>query len=132
MLPQTLLCLVSAILATAQIRQRLALESVTLVDARQNLRSFSFPSQQPLTVSVAVCASTSPTPRFFVTNGSDEDPDPGPAGGDNVVEIPLSFGQGRWRGAFPNGGVLAVDFGEAERVPFEVALSISGTPLSLI
>ena len=132
MLPQTLLCLVSAFLATAQTRQRLALGSITFVDELQNLRSFSIPTQQPLTVSVAVCASTSQVPRFFVTNGSDGDPDPGPSGGDNVIEIPLSFGQGSWRGAFPNGGVLAVDFGGRERVPFEIALSISGTSLSLI
>ncbi len=122
MLPSTLLSLISLILSThAQSRIPLSLNSVTFSNSAS---SFSIPGQDELTVTVALCSASSPSPRFFVSNGTNSaiEGDPGPAGGEDIHEITLQDGFGNWTGAFPSGGVLAVE-GLPPGASFEVGVS---------
>lgn len=128
MLPEGLLCLLSASLAFAQSRTSLPINKVTSLNTlRLPLSpSFSIPKQDstsPLAVSVALCSDASTVPRFFVSNVSnwDSQDDPGPTNGG--IEIQLSDGQGNWTGLFPDGGILALDRNGAGAVDFEIGIS---------
>jgi calcium channel MID1 len=131
MLPESLICLLTATLAYAQARQRLELNQVTSLNTQglPQPPSFAIPQQQKLSISVAICSDSTPLPRFFVSNisSSDSQDDPGPNGGPNVFEIALGRGQGNWTGTFVNGGIIAVDSNGASGVPFEIGVSDSGT-----
>lgn len=127
MLPQTLLCLLSAAIVAAQNRQQLSLNAVAPFTPQTlpNPPVFTLPSSDLLAVSVAVCSgdSQSGLPRFFVTNDTSAGT-PGPGGGSNVFEIVLNKGLGNWTGIGANGGVLAIE--NAGQISFEVGLSSSG------
>ncbi|KAJ3500903.1 hypothetical protein NLJ89_g9583 [Agrocybe chaxingu] len=132
MLPESLLCLISATLAFAQARQQLTLDSVASFNTlRLNPPSFSIPQEERLAVSIALCSVTNSQPRFFVSNisNSDAQSDPGPAGGTSVFEIKLVDGLGSWAGGFPNGGLLSVQSSDADGFSFDVGLSTNTEPL---
>ncbi|KAF9442037.1 hypothetical protein P691DRAFT_779542 [Macrolepiota fuliginosa MF-IS2] len=119
MLPTTLLLLISLVLSSnAQTRTALSLNTVT----RSSQTSFSIPGQDKLTITLALCSSASP--RFFISNSTNNaiERDPGPDGGEDVREIDLKDGFGSWTGAFPSGGVLAVE-GLPPGASFEVGIS---------
>ncbi|KAF8910278.1 stretch-activated cation channel Mid1 [Mucidula mucida] len=120
MLPESLWCLVSAALVVAQSRQQLLLDRLRPSD---DSLVFTVPASDNLTISVALCA-TGTSPRFFVTNVSSSEVDPGPSGGTDVYEIELNDGYGSFNGPFANGGVLAVSDGAD--VAYEVGVSENG------
>ena len=125
MLPETLLCLLSAALILAQTRQELTLDSLFIFNSTglPNPPSFDLPFARNLSISVALCSSSTSLPRFFVTNGTATD-NPGPEGGEDVYEIRISNGYGTFTGDFTAGGILAVD--NAGQIPFEVGISDGG------
>ncbi|EPQ53149.1 hypothetical protein GLOTRDRAFT_117225 [Gloeophyllum trabeum ATCC 11539] len=122
MLPLTLFCLLQAYLSYAQTTPGLAIGSLTTItDANvTNNQGFRLPASSNLSVSIALCSSSSNSPRFLVTNNTDITL-PGPSGGTDVYEIELSDGYGNWSGSTPEGGVLAVL--NAGQAPFEVGVS---------
>ncbi|KAF8203340.1 stretch-activated Ca2+-permeable channel component-domain-containing protein [Pholiota molesta] len=128
-LPEALVVLLSAALASAQSRQALVLNQITSLTSQAQPRTL--PASARLAVSIALCAAASPAPRFFLSNvsSSADQGTPGAAGGPGVFEIALADGQGSWTGPFPNGGILAVDAnGGSSAVPFDVGVS-DGAPL---
>ncbi|KAF9530078.1 stretch-activated cation channel Mid1 [Crepidotus variabilis] len=129
MLPHSLLIFFLPALVFAQFRQQLTIYQVLSVNGASSSRSWALPqSEGALSVSVALCSSISPVPRFFLTNSSNSNnlDDPGPSFGVDVFEMSLQFGQGNWTGSFPNGGVLAVDSNGASGISLEVAVSDRG------
>lgn len=133
MLPEALLTLLAAALAAAQARQALVLNQITSLTTQAQPRTL--PASSRLALSIALCAAASPTPRFFLSNvsSSGDQGTPGAAGGPGVFEIALADGQGSWTGAFPNGGILAVDAnGGSSAVPFDVGVSDGGTSYSIL
>lgn len=129
MLPSSLLCLISLILSTnAQSRTQLSLNTVFLSNSQS---SFSIPGQDELTITIALCSSSSP--RFFLSNSTNNalEDDPGPDGGEDVYEILLQNGFGNWTGAFPSGGVLQVE-GLPPGASFEVGVSNDGMSKTLL
>ncbi|KAI0031091.1 stretch-activated cation channel Mid1 [Vararia minispora EC-137] len=72
-------------------------------------RLFGLPAAQNLSVSVALCASTTSSLQFFVSNDSSVTT-PGPGGGSDVYQIELrNDGFGNWTGVVAQGaGTLAV------------------------
>jgi len=127
MLPETLLCLLNAAIVLAQSRQQLGLNAVSSFNplTLPNPPSFTLPTSNELTVSIALCSSNSggSTPRFFVTNSSTVD-NPGSGGGTDVFEIAVNGGHGNWTGVFDSGGTLAVE--NVGQVSFEVGVSDNG------
>lgn len=125
MLPETLLCLLNAAFVLAQTRQQLSLNGITpfVPSSIPNPPVFSLPRSSNLSITVALCSTGNPPPRFFVTNSSSID-NPGSGGGQDVFEIPLNNGYGNWTGIFVNGGVLAVE--EVGQTSFEVGVSDQG------
>ncbi|KAE9406868.1 hypothetical protein BT96DRAFT_851206 [Gymnopus androsaceus JB14] len=127
MLPQTLLCLLNAVIIQAATTQ-LSLNNVVSLNS-QNIPSsptFSLPTAQNLTITIAYCSSDTSSARFFVTNDTTVD-DPGPDGGTDVYEISIAEGLGTFSGAFLNGGVLAVDVVDSSNsFSFEIGASDSG------
>jgi calcium channel MID1 len=126
-LPEALVVLLSAALASAQSRQALVLNQITSLTSQAQPRTL--PASARLAVSIALCAAASPAPRFFLSNvsSSADQGTPGAAGGPGVFEIALADGQGSWTGPFPNGGILAVDAnGGSSAVPFDVGVSDGG------
>src|SRR5262249_9466108 len=108
MLPPPLVCLLSLILSTnAQSRSPLSLNSVARFYSQSSLSSI--PAQNELTITIALCSSSSP--RVFISNATNnaEEDDPGPDGGQDVYEILLQQGLGSFTGPFSSGGILAVD-----------------------
>ena len=128
MLPQTLLCLLSAVITAAQtVRRPLLLNEVMSVAQSTTPPVFTIPNGPSLTITVASCSDSAggSDQRFFLTNNNpDPSSDPGP-GGDGVVEIVLNQGLGLFTGPFPNGGVLSV----SDQGSFEVGVSDSGKHL---
>lgn len=125
MLPETIICLLSASIVQAAATQ-LSLNAILSLNS-QDLPSpptFSLPAAQNLTITVAFCSGTSST-RFFVTNSTSVK-DPGPNAGVDVFEITVTEGLGSFSGAFLNGGVLAVDAGDSNSLSFEIAASDNG------
>ncbi|KAF9473214.1 hypothetical protein BDN70DRAFT_817583 [Pholiota conissans] len=130
MLPEALVALLVAALAAAQTRQTLALNQITSLNTTTAQPRLIPSASSRLAISVALCAVASPVPRFFVSNSSSSAAVPGPGGGVDVWEISLEDGTGVWEGAFPDGGVFAVDVGQgALAVPFDVGVSDSVDPL---
>ena len=137
--PQSLFFLLLPAITSAQSRPQLLLNQfVTLEAGSSSPHSFGIPhADSALSISVALCSSTSSVPRFFVTNTSDsnDQADPGPSGGDNNFEIHISYGQGIWSGVFPNGGIVAVDPNGSSEVSLQIGVSDSGSfifnPISL-
>ncbi|KAG6841647.1 hypothetical protein C0991_008632 [Blastosporella zonata] len=139
MLPETLLCLLSAALAAAQSRQKLSLNSNTAFSPSNtpNPAVFTLPSAENLAISVALCSATTSQARFFVTNSSSSGV-PSSAGGTDVYEIQVTGGLGNWTGTFADGGVLAVE--DVEQTSFELGVSdqdpihglLPGTDLPLL
>ncbi|KAF4622390.1 hypothetical protein D9613_009149 [Agrocybe pediades] len=131
MLPEGLLCLLSASLAFAQSRTPLPINKITSLNTQRlpQQPSFAIPVHDttPLAVSIALCSNASPNPRFFISNISnwDSQDDPGPSNLNGGIEIQLTDGQGNWTGLFPDGGILAVDRNGAGAVAFDVAVSDS-------
>ena len=120
MLPQTVLCFLSAVVTFAQTtRQLLPLNRVVSIPVPGPV--FTIPNGPRLTITVALCSERSEQ-RFFLTNhNSDPTSIPGPGGGNGVVEIILNQGLGIFAGPFPNGGVLLV----SGQGPYEVGVSDS-------
>lgn len=128
MLPETLLCLISATIVLAQSRQQLSLNTLSSWNAQNlpNPPTFTLPVSQSLSVSIALCSGTS-SARFFVTNSSSIDT-PGSDGGTDVYELVVTNGHANFTGVFTDGGVLAVE--EAGQSSFEVGVSDTGTCVS--
>ncbi|KAF8152295.1 stretch-activated cation channel Mid1 [Crassisporium funariophilum] len=125
MLPESLLCLLSASITYAQATQALALNSVASFNSQRlpNPPLFSLPQQQEqLSITIALCSDSSSKPRFFVSNSSDT-ATPDDSGS---TEIQLQDGNGSWNGRFANGGVLSVDTNGAEGVSFDIGVSTNG------
>ncbi|KAG7442158.1 uncharacterized protein BT62DRAFT_982557 [Guyanagaster necrorhizus] len=120
MFPETLWYLLNVAIVFAQTRKQLSLNTVSSFN---DSSTFTLPEASNLTVSVALCSSSS-SARFFVTNTSADADNPGPDGGTDVYEISLNEGFGNFAGAFTNGGVLSAD--DASNVTFEVGVSESG------
>jgi calcium channel MID1 len=128
MLPQTLLCLLSAAITFAQtVQQLLPLNKVVSIALSGTPGSvFTIPNGSSLTVTVALCSENASEQRFFLTNSnSDSTSNPGSEGGDGL-EIILDQGLGIFKGPFPNGGVLWVS-GQGS---FEVGVSDSSKHLT--
>ncbi|KJA17268.1 hypothetical protein HYPSUDRAFT_46602, partial [Hypholoma sublateritium FD-334 SS-4] len=127
MLPEALLCLLSATLAFAQARTTLGLNAVAPFTSSSLPKSFALPPSQNLALSVAICSGSTPIPRFFISNisNSDSQDDPSSAGGLDVFEISVQNGQGNWTGPFPNGGLLAVEQNGAQGISFQLGVSDS-------
>lgn len=127
MLPEALLCLLSATLAFAQARTPLALNAVAPFTSSSlpQSASFALPPSQNLALSVAICSDSTPIPRFFISNisNSDSQDNPSSAGGPDVFEISVQNGQGNWTGIFPNGGLFAVEQNGAQGVSFQIGVS---------
>ncbi|KAI8995212.1 stretch-activated Ca2+-permeable channel component-domain-containing protein [Trametes punicea] len=133
LLPLSLLALIQSFLSfvDAQQPQQLVLEQVVDVSTASlpNPPTFRIPaSSDPLFVTVALCASSDNTNRFFVTNDTTQS-DPGPSDVDavNTVELDLSDGGVATRSSlFNNGGVLSVLKGSTP-VEFQVLVSASNS-----
>jgi calcium channel MID1 len=123
MLPQTVLCFLSAAVTFAQTtRQLLPLNRVVSIPIPGPV--FTIPNGPRLTITVALCSENTggSEQRFFLTNHNlDPTSIPGPGGGNGVVEIILNQGLGIFAGPFPNGGVLSV----SGQGPYEVGVSDS-------
>jgi hypothetical protein len=113
----------------AQSATSLALDvPVSLSGTTSSPSLFSLPASQNLSVSIALCASTSSKLQFFVSNSSTIR-NPGPnSGSQDVFQIPLgSGGSGSWSGVVENGaGTLAV-YNLASSDSLQVAASEHGT-----
>ncbi|KAF8063511.1 stretch-activated cation channel Mid1 [Lyophyllum atratum] len=122
MLPETLICLLSAGIVLAQARQGLPLNSNSAFSpsTAPNPPVFSLPTSANLTITVALCSVTNSSPRFFVTNSTIAGV-PGQGGGKDVFEIAVGDGHGNWTGTFTEGGVLAVE--NIGRTSFELGIS---------
>ena len=128
MLPESLLCLLSAALAYSQTIQELTLNNITSFNT-QSLPpspSFSLPQSNQLSITIALCSKSSSIPHFFVSNSSDSATIDGP--NDAFSEIEFSSGLGNWTGRFANGGVLAIEADnlKIESVAFDIGISDSG------
>lgn len=126
MLPESLLCLLSATLAYSQITQNLTANNVTSFNTTSlpSKSSFSLPQSENLSITIALCSKSSSIPQFFVSNNSDsatlDDPK------DTFSEIPFSTsGLGSWSGRFADGGVLAIESSNSD-VTFDIGISDSG------
>ena len=127
MLPESLLCLLSAAVAYSQTTQILTVNNVTSFNTLSlpSKPSFSLPQSERLSITIALCSKSSSIPQFFVSNSSDsaklDDSE------DTFTEIQFSFGLGSWFGRFANGGVLAIESNDADGVAFDIGISDSGT-----
>ena len=130
MLPEALLCLLSATLAFAQTRTTLSVNAVVPFTSSSLPKTFALSPSPNLALSVAICSDSTPIPRFFVSNisNSDSQDSPSSSGGTDVFEISVQNGQGNWTGIFPNGGLLAVEQNGAQGVSFQVGVSDNRKP----
>lgn len=121
LLPLTLWTLIQSYLVSAQSPQSprsLSLNSLTQFNSSSSLPNpavFALPASNNLSVSIALCASTSSTPQFFVSNDTD---------GTDGTQVELTYGYGSWTGAQSGEGVLTVE--GAGETPFEVGVSDNG------
>ena len=126
MLPESLLCLLSAAIAYSQTTQSLTVNNVTSFNTLSlpSKQSFSLPQNEQLSITIALCSKSSSIPQFFVSNNSDsatlDDPE------DTFSEIQFSSGLGSWCGRFANGGVLAIESNSSDGVAFDIGISDSG------
>lgn len=125
MLPESLLCLLSAAIAYAQTTQALAVNNVTSFNTLSLASpAFTLPHKEQLSITIALCSDSSSIPQFFVSNTSDtatlHDPE------ETFSNIQLISGLGRWSGRFANGGVLAVASDDPNGVVFDIGVSDSG------
>ncbi|EAU91143.2 calcium channel [Coprinopsis cinerea okayama7 len=118
-LPTTLLCLLDAILVSAQPRRELPLD-VVVPGTALNGQAFVIPTAGSLVLSVAVCSENSNL-RFIVSNSSSTS-NPNSDGG---ALVNLVNGVGTYVSGYPNGGVLQIEGSGS----FEVALSDTGQPI---
>ena len=130
MLPESLLCLLSATIAYAQTTQNLALNNVTSFNTLNLLPplSFTLPHKEQLSITIALCSKSSSIPQFFVSNTSDT-----ATLNDHKYsfsQIQFMSGLGSWIGRFANGGVLAVvepsNSNDPNGVVFDIGISDSG------
>ncbi|KAG6809623.1 hypothetical protein H0H92_015501 [Tricholoma furcatifolium] len=138
MLPEALWCLLSAALTAAQASATLSLNSNSAFSQSNtpNPPQFILPNAPILTISVALCSSTTSVPRFFVTNSSTT-VTPTSNGGTDVFEIQLTQGLGIWSGIFTHGGLLAIEglgevsfqLGVSDEDPIHEILPSSDLPL---
>lgn len=127
MLPESLLCLLSAAVAYSQTTQSLTVNNIASFNTLSlpSKQSFSLPQSEQLSITIALCSQSSSIPQFFVSNNSDSatlDDDPE----DTFFEIQLSSGLGGLCGRFANGGVLAVQSSNSDGVAFDIGISDSG------
>lgn len=124
LLPRTLLCLVQAWLVLAD--TRLALNQLQTISASSSPLTYALPSSQnPVSVSVALCSYPRSTPRFFVSNGSVTAPGPDDLGQQGVFEIDVSeYSLGNVTVQVTSTGVLSVY--NATGMSFEVGVSDEG------
>ena len=126
MLPLALLLLIQANVLNAQ--QVLPLDKLSTFTPRSlsNPPIFALPSAHTnLSISVALCASSSSQLQFFVSNDTSiTQPGPGDVGNGRVFEIELEDGLGAWSGIVNDGGFLAVS--GAVQVPIEIGVSQNG------
>src|ERR1700733_13686338 len=118
MLPETLLCLLNALLVFAQTQQQqLALNVVSSFTSSNipNPPLFTLPQSNSLSVTVALCTATSP-PRFFVSNSSSTPQE---------SEITITDGHGTWTGPVGGNAVLYVEAAPGQS-SFELAVSEDG------
>ena len=126
MLPESLLCLLSAAIAYSQTTQNLTVNNVTSFNTLNlpSNPSFSLPQSEQLSITIALCSNSS-IPQFFVSNGSDsatlDDPEE-----DTFYEIQFASGLGSWFGRFANGGVLAIKSDSSDGVAFDIGISDNG------
>ena len=126
MLPESLLCLLSAAVAYSQTIQKLTVNNVTSFNSLSlpPTSSFSLPQSERLSITIALCSQSSSIPHFLVSNNSDSATVDGP--GDTFSDIEISNGLGSWFGRFANGGVLAIDSANTDGVTFDIGISDSG------
>lgn len=126
MLPESLLCLLSAAVAYSQTIQQLTVNNITSFNSLSlpSTSSFSLPQSEKLSITITLCSKSSSIPHFFVSNNSDSATLDGP--GDTFSEIEFSSGLGSWFGRFANGGVLAIESNNTDGVIFDIGLSDSG------
>ena len=133
-LPIYLLASISVFLLLVRAQQQLSLDTFVDLDSSKlpSPPSFRLPADtsSPLYVSVALCASSSSPPRFFVTNDTTfTQPGPGDVDDVSVFEVIVGpEGFGSWAGTLTNGGILAVQKGSTT-TPFEVVVSATSTSL---
>jgi calcium channel MID1 len=126
MLPLYLLFLLQTQYVIAQLSLTLGKVSNFTAKTLPNPPVFSLPAAHSnISISVALCASSALTPRFFVSNDT-EVPFPGPEDVDDgrAFEINLQDGFGAWSGVVNDGGFLAI-LGQIQ-VPIEVGVSQNG------
>lgn len=131
MLPEPLLCLLSATIAYAQTVQRLTLNNVSSFNTLRlpSSPSFTLPQEEQLSITIALCSVSSSIPQFFVSNSSNTATLNDPGSEDVFSEIPFTTGLGTWIGSFANGGVLAVQLSNPDDpngVAFDIGISDSG------
>lgn len=126
MLPESLLCLLSAAVAYSQTTQTLPVNKVTSFNTLSlpPTSSFSLPQSEQLSITIAICSQSSSIPRFLVSNSSDSATLLDDQGA--FSEIAFSFGLGSLIGRFANGGVLAVESNNTDGVAFDIGISDSG------
>ena len=126
MLPESLLCLLGAILAYSQTTQNLTVNNVTSFNTLSlpSKPSFSLPQSERLSITIALCSKSSSIPQFFVSNSSNSatlhDSE------HTFSKIQFSSGLGSWFGRFANGGVLAIESNNTDGVAFDIGISDSG------
>lgn len=129
MLPESLLCLLSATIAYAQTTQILSVNNVMSFNTLNlpSPPSFTLPQSEQLSITITLCSQSSSIPQFFVSNRSDtatlNDPE------NPFFEIQLTSGIGRWFGRFADGGVLAIEpsnSNDSNGVAFDIGVSDSG------
>lgn len=131
MLPESLLCLLSPTIAYSQTIQKLTVNNVTSFNTLTlpSTSFFSLPQSENLSITIALCSTSSSIPLFFVSNSSDN------ATSDDLLdEIGLLSGLGSWSGRFANGGVLAIKSNITDGVAFDIGISDSDSgmhPFSL-
>ena len=126
-LPLPLLAVIQSFLLLAEAQQKLSLDTAADFNTNSlpNPPTFSVPSNgNALTVAVALCATSSGPPRFFVTNDTTI-PQPSVSDVDNVntyeiVVGPEGFGSRQLM--FTNGGIISVSKGSTA-TPFEMVVS---------
>ncbi|KAI0363272.1 hypothetical protein BV20DRAFT_1126382 [Pilatotrama ljubarskyi] len=133
LLPLSLLAVISGFLSLvdAQQSQQLALDRIVDLSTANlpNPPTFRIPaSNDQLFITVALCASSDNSTRFFVTNDTSIS-NPGSADVDNVrtVEIGIpSSGFNVWSSLFTDGGILSVSKGSTP-VEFQMLVSARNT-----
>jgi hypothetical protein len=130
MLPESLLCLLSAALAYSQTTQSLTVNNVTSFNTLSlpSTSSFSLPQSEQLLITITLCSKSSSIPQFFVSNSSNSATLDHPEDSFSEIQL-LSSGLGSWFGRFANGGVLAIESSNSDGVVFDIGISDSGMHL---